>query len=47
MTEHDEQEPTEPREIDDLEVPADDADEVRGGQAPGPDPIPIPYPNQR
>jgi hypothetical protein len=47
MTEHDEQEATEQGELDDLEVPADDADDVRGGRAPGPDPIPIPYPNQR
>jgi hypothetical protein len=35
--------------LEDLEVTADDADEIRGGLSPPspPDPIPIPYPNRR
>ncbi|MEK6274651.1 MAG: hypothetical protein AABM30_04865 [Actinomycetota bacterium] len=34
------------RELEDLEVDEEAAEDVRGGRAPGPAPVPIPYPNQ-
>jgi hypothetical protein len=46
MEKTDEQERDEPeREIDDLDVPEEAAEEIGGGRQPGPDPIPVPYPN--
>jgi hypothetical protein len=45
MEKHDEQERDEP-ELEDLDVPEEDADEIGGGRnPPGSDPVPIPYPN--
>jgi hypothetical protein len=37
------------RELEDLEVDPEAAEDVRGGRAPSPPsgPVPIPYPNQR
>jgi hypothetical protein len=40
-----EQEEGDEPELEDLEVSDGDAEDVRGGRAPSPDPVPIPYPN--
>jgi hypothetical protein len=44
MTEPEQQEPNE-EQIEDLDVPEEDAEEIAGGRNPGPAPVPIPYPN--
>ena len=45
MSDSDQQEPAE-EQIEDLDVPEEDADDIGGGRnPPGGDPVPIPYPN--
>ncbi len=47
VTEHAKPDEPDPEIVDDLDVPANEAEQVKGGKTPTPGgPVPVPYPNR-